>query len=137
MIQPLIRGFGRPIVEAALQSARENVTISHLHMEETLRTTVTNVINDYLSVVSAEKTLEIDQNDLTRSKKSVEQTKLFIKAGRKAGVELVTVEAAVANTQAKIENDQNAWHKPIRNYCKPLVWIPAQMSCLPIFLCQN
>ncbi|MCD6039817.1 MAG: hypothetical protein K0S27_1217 [Gammaproteobacteria bacterium] len=107
VVQPLIRGFGRPIVEAALQDARENVTISHLQMEETLSTTVTSVINDYLSVVSAEKTLEVDQRALKRSQKSVEQTKLFIKAGRKPGVELVTAEADVANTQAKIESDQN------------------------------
>ncbi len=108
VIQPLIRGFGRPIVEAALQSALESVRISHLQMEDTLRSTVSNVINDYLGVISAEKTLEIDQSDLKRSQKSVEQTKLFIKAGRKPGVELVTVEAAVANTQAKIESDQNS-----------------------------
>lgn len=108
VIQPLVRGFGRPIVEAALQSAMENVKISHMQMEETLRTTVTNVINDYLSVVSAEKTLEVDQRALKRSQKSVEQTTLLIKAGRKPGVELVTVEADVANTQARIESDQNA-----------------------------
>jgi len=108
VMQPLVRGFGRPIVEAALQSAMENVRINHLQMEETLRTTVTSVINDYLSVVSAEKTLEVDQRALKRSQKSVEQTTLLIKAGRKPGVELVTVEADVANTQARIEGDQNA-----------------------------
>ena len=108
VVQPLVRGFGRPIVEAALQSALENVRINHLQMEETLRTTVTSVINDYLSVVSAEKTLEVDQRALMRSQKSVEQTTLLIKAGRKPGVELVTVEADVANTQARIEGDQNA-----------------------------
>lgn len=106
--QPLIRGFGRPIVEAALQSAMEDVRISHLQKEETLRMTITTVINNYLDVISAEKTLEIDKNDLRRSQKSVEQTKLFIKAGRKPGVELVSVQAAVANAQAKIESDQNA-----------------------------
>ncbi len=105
--QPLIRGFGRPIVEAALQSAMEDVRISQLENEETLRTTVTTVIDNYLDVVSAEKTLEIDKNDLERSQKSVGQTKLFIKAGRKPGVELVTVQAAVANAQAKIESDHN------------------------------
>jgi outer membrane protein TolC len=108
VIQPLIRGFGRPIVEAALQSAKEDVTINHLQMEETLRNTITSVINDYLSVISAEKTLEVDQSALKRSQKSVEQTKLFIKAGRKPGAELVTAEAEAANTQAKIEGDHNA-----------------------------
>lgn len=108
VMQPLMRGFGRPIVEAALQSALESVHISHLQTQETLRTTVTSVINDYLNLVSAQKTIEIDNVDLKRSQKSVEQTKLFIKAGRKPGVELVTVQAAVASTQAKIESDENA-----------------------------
>ena len=108
IMQPLMRGFGRPIVEAALMNAIDSDKISRLTVEDTLSMTVTSVINAYLDVISSQKTLEIDQNALKRAQKSVEQTKLFIKAGHKAGVELVTVEAEVATSQEKIESDKNA-----------------------------
>lgn len=105
--QPLMRGFGKPIVEAALYNAMDSEKISRLRIEETVRTTITNTINAYLDVIAAEHTLIVDQNALQRSEKSVQQTKLFIKAGKKAGVELVTVQADVANAKTQIENDRN------------------------------
>lgn len=107
IMQPLMRGFGRAIVEAALYNAIDSERISRLNVEGTLRTTVTSVINAYLDVVSAQHTVEIDEEALKRAKTSVEQTKLFIKAGRKAGVELVTVQADAAKAQAQLESDKN------------------------------
>jgi outer membrane protein TolC len=106
--QPLMRGFGRPIVEAALYNARDSERISRLSVEESLQSTVTAVINAYLDVVSAENTLEVDQQALQRARQTVTQTQLFIKAGHKAGVELVTVQADEASAEARIENDKNA-----------------------------
>ena len=107
IIQPLIRGFGRPIVEAALYNAIDSERISRLNVKGTLRTTVTGVINAYLDVVAAQHTVEIDEKALNRAQTSVEQTRLFIKAGRKAGVELVTVQADAAKSQSQLETDKN------------------------------
>ncbi len=107
VMQPLMRGFGRPIVEAALYNARDSETISHLNIEGTLRTTVTSVINAYLDVISAQHTVENDQKSVERAEKSVQQTAIFIKAGHKAGNELVTVQADVANAETALENDKN------------------------------
>ncbi|MEO8401998.1 MAG: TolC family protein [Gammaproteobacteria bacterium] len=107
VMQPLMRGFGRPIVEAALYNARDSEKISRLGVEGTLRSTITSVINAYLDVISAKNTLKIDQEALNRSEESVRQTKLFIKAGHKAGVELVAVQADAASAEARIENDKN------------------------------
>jgi outer membrane protein len=107
VIQPLMRGFGRPIVEAALYNAMDNEKISRLNVEGSLRNTVTAVINAYLDVIAAQNNLEVDKQALKRSEISVQQTKLFIKSGRKAGVELVAVQADVANAQTRIENDKN------------------------------
>jgi outer membrane protein TolC len=107
VMQPLLRGFGRPIVEAALDNARESERISRLNVESQLRNTVSAVINAYLDVISAKNTLDIDQQALQRSEESIKQTKLFIKAGHKAGVELVTVQADAASAQTKIETDEN------------------------------
>lgn len=105
--QPLMRGFGRTIVEANLNNARDSEVIARLSIEGVLRATVTNVINSYLDVVNAEKTLLIDQEALKRAEISVQQTRLFIKAGRKAGNELITVQANVASAKTQLENDKN------------------------------
>lgn len=107
VMQPLLRGFGKAVVEAALQDARDSEVISRLAIENTLRTTVTNVIKAYLEVLSAEERIVISEDALKRSERSVQQTKLFIKAGHKAGNELVTVQASVATAQTTLENDKN------------------------------
>jgi outer membrane protein TolC len=107
IMQPLMRGFGRPVVEAALNNAIDSEKISRLGIEGQLRSTVTAVINAYLDVVLAQNTLDIDQQALRRAESAVKQTELFIKAGHKAGVELVTVQATAASAQTKIENDKN------------------------------
>ncbi len=106
VMQPLLRGFGRPVVEAALDDARDSERISRLNVESQLRHTTTDVLNGYLDVISARHNLLLDQEALHRSEESVRQTRLFIKAGHKAGVELVTVEADAASARTKIEADQ-------------------------------
>jgi len=107
IMQPLMRGFGRPIVEASLNNACDSEVISRLNIEGTLRSTVSDVIDAYLNVVSAERTVDIDAQTVKRAQTSVQQTRLFIKAGHKAGNELVTVEANVASAQTALENDRN------------------------------
>lgn len=107
VMQPLMRGFGQPIVEAALYNARDSELISRLNVEGSLRLTISSVINAYLVVVAAEQTVILDEASVKRAENSVRQTKLFIKAGHKAGNELVTVEADVANAQTTLENDKN------------------------------
>jgi outer membrane protein TolC len=105
--QPLMRGFGTAVVEAALNNAKDSEVISRLNNEGAMRSTVTAVINAYLDAVTAVRSLRIDQDALKRAQKSVEQTRLYIKAGHKAGNEIVTVEANVASAQTQLQNDKN------------------------------
>jgi outer membrane protein TolC len=105
--QPLLRGFGSAIVDTALNNAKDTDTITKLAMEGTLRNIVTTVINAYLDVVSAEQRIKIDEGALRRAKKSVEQTKLYVKAGHKAGNEIITVQANVASARSRLEDDRN------------------------------
>jgi outer membrane protein TolC len=107
IIQPLIRGFGRPIVETELNNARDNVFISRLNIENTLRNTITAVIHSYLDVAAAQNALQIDEDALERTQVSIAQTQQFIKAGHKAENELIIAEADLANIKTKIEIDKN------------------------------
>lgn len=108
VVQPLLRGLGRPIVEAALYNAMDSEKISRLNVEGAVRNTVTGVVNAYLDVVSAENNVEVDEQALQRAQISVKQTALFIKAGHKAGNEIITVQADAASAQTRLENDKNS-----------------------------
>ncbi len=105
--QPLLRGFGKAVVQSALNNAYDSERISRLNVEGTLRSTVSTVINAYLDVVMAERIIKIDEDALKRALESVKQTKLYIKAGHKAGNEIVTVQANVASSRTQLENDRN------------------------------
>lgn len=107
VIQPLMRGFGKPIVEAALYNAVDSEYVSRLNVDSSLRNTVTNVITAYLNAVAANNTVVIDKQALERAQISEQQTKLYIKAGHKAGNEIITVKATVATAQTNLENDKN------------------------------
>ncbi len=107
IMQPLMRGFGKAVVEAALYDAKDTEVISRLSIEGVMRNTVSAVINAYLDLMSAERALQIDQEAVKRATHSVEQTKIFIKAGHKAGNELVTVQATVASSRAQVQSDYN------------------------------
>lgn len=107
IMQPLMRGFGKPIVEAALANANDSEVIARLNVENTLKNTVSAVIDAYLDVVTAQRTIMIDESAVERSEKSVQQTRLYIKAGHKAGNEIVTVEANVASAKTQLINDKN------------------------------
>lgn len=107
VMQPLLRGFGKAIVQAALNNARDDELIARLNVEGTLRNTVTAVINAYLDVLMANEIVHIDEEALKRSALSVKQTQWFIKAGHKAGNELVTVKANQASAKSQLENDRN------------------------------
>lgn len=107
IMQPLMRGFGSAVVEAALNNAKDTECISRLEIEGVLRNTITSVIGAYLDVVNAERTVVIDQSALERAEKSVQQTKIYIKAGHLAGNELVTVQANEASAKSQLVNDQN------------------------------
>lgn len=107
IMQPLLRGFGKPVVEAALNNAKDSDIITQLAIEGTLRSTVSSVISAYLDLMMADKIIQIDEQALKRAKESVNQTRLFIKAGHKAGNELVTVKANVASAELQLINDKN------------------------------
>lgn len=108
IMQPLMRGFGKAVVEAALNDAKDESVISRLSLEGVVKSTITSVIDGYLDVVAAEKNVKIDQDALKRATLAVTQTRLFIKAGHKAGNEIVTVQANAATAASVLENDTNA-----------------------------
>ena len=106
--QPLIRGFGKAVVEAALENAKDTQVIDKLNFKSQAINTVTTVINDYLSLVETYQTLEVDNVSLKNFEQTVENDKAMIAAGRMAKSDIVQAKAQVATQQATIASDLNS-----------------------------
>jgi len=105
IVQPLIRGFGRSLVEIALRDALDQGKIGLLNQEQVIQQTITRVIHAWLEIILIEDTISLDRTMLQEAKKSLKQTRLFIKAGKKAAVEELSARAAVANAESILTND--------------------------------
>jgi outer membrane protein len=108
IIQPLIQGFGKPVVDAALNNAKDTEIINRLTFKGQAITTITTVINDYLAFVQAYQQHKADDAVLKSSEQTVNKTKLLIKAGKIAGSAIVQAKSSVATQKITAEEDTNA-----------------------------
>ncbi|PIQ43860.1 MAG: hypothetical protein COV52_01250 [Gammaproteobacteria bacterium CG11_big_fil_rev_8_21_14_0_20_46_22] len=107
IVQPLIRGFGKPIVDIALEDAVDTEYTNKLQFKETAMQTITTVLNDYFSLMEAKQSLEISYESLKQNKQTVANDEEMIKAGRMAGADIVQAKAQVATTMSTIESNKN------------------------------
>lgn len=108
VVQPLIQGFGKPVVEAALRNALDDELINRLSFKNQAITTITTTISDYLNVVSAYQQLKIDYQTLYDNERTVKDDRINIAAGKLAGSEIVQAQSAVATAKAQIAADQTS-----------------------------
>lgn len=108
VMQPLLQGFGQPVVDAALNNARDDELVNKLKFKQSAITTVSTTIGDYLTLVQDYETLRSDEESLKQFEQIVENDKILIKAGRMARSDIVQAKASVVNQKATIQNDQNA-----------------------------
>jgi len=105
--QPLLKGFGAEINRAPIQLARISEQINILDLKTTLIETITNAIQAYRRLVQAQEELKIQQLSLQSQQRQLEITQALIEAGRRARVELVQSETAVANRQISVLASEN------------------------------
>ena len=105
--QPLIRGFGRSIVEASLNNALDNDQINQLRFRNTVIDTINVVITDYMALTQAKETLKANNSSLMRYKNTFTKAKVMIKAGRMARNDIIQIQAQIASQYAAIENNKN------------------------------
>src|SRR3990167_1135666 len=105
--QPLIQGFGKPIVEAAYNNVKDNEIINQLNLKNGIITAVAQVINDYLTLVQDHGNLEVDQLSLKNYEDTVSNDNTLIKAGQMARSDIVQAQAQVESQKASIQNDLN------------------------------
>ncbi|WP_199247886.1 TolC family protein [[Phormidium] sp. ETS-05] len=105
--QPLLRGFGAEVNRAPIQLARISEQINILNLKTTLIDTITNAIQAYRRLVQSQEALKIQQLSLQSQQRQLEITQALIEAGRRARVELVQSETAVANRQISVLASEN------------------------------
>lgn len=105
--QPLLRGAGQRVNRADIEIARITETINLLDLKSTLIDKITEIIISYRSVLQAQEQVKIAFQSLENAKKEVENTQVFIDAGRKPRADLITVEAQVADREIALLSSQN------------------------------
>lgn len=106
--QPLIQGFGKAIVDKALNDALDNEEVNRLGLKYTFINTINSVISSYLSLFQQRETLKVDLSSLERYQQAVKNDQLRIDAGKMAATDMVQDQAQVARQLVTIENDRAA-----------------------------
>lgn len=105
--QPLLRGAGLKVNRANLEIARLNEQVNVLDLKSTLIDTITDAIVAYRRLLQAQERLKIEELALKAAQELLEITEVLIDAGRRAPVDIVQSETAVANRKVSLLTAQN------------------------------
>lgn len=106
--QPLIQGFGKAVVDEALNNALDAETSNKLSLKQTTISTINNIMDDYFDLMQAEQQLMVDRRTLINNEKLVANDKVKIAAGEIARTDIIQDEAQVATAQSAIQRDMNS-----------------------------
>lgn len=104
LTQPLLRGFGKEVVQANLMNAHDQETINKLSLRNTVITTITNVILAYRQLVEDKQQLSIQALAVKGFENTIRINQALIKAGRMAPSELIQAKSQLAS--ARVSRDQ-------------------------------
>lgn len=105
VVQPLLKSFGKAVVDAALNDALDTERLNKIAFKNKAETTITTIINDYLTIVSDQQNLQIDQLALESDKTTLKNTEELVAAGRRAGSDLIQPKTDLAQQESVIRKD--------------------------------
>lgn len=108
IIQPLLRGFGKDVTLASLMDAEDQELISRLSFKRSLISVVTNVINNYRSLIQQQNNIKTAQLSLENYQMTIKNDKALIRAGRKAPTEVLSAEADYASEKLNYQRTINS-----------------------------
>lgn len=113
--QPLLRGFGRDVTLVGLHNSYDQEKINQLALKDTVMSTITQVVSAYLQLVLDYNAVAINKQSLTDAQKTLEATKLQIKAGKVAETALTQQIAQVAQFKLSLTRGNNSIQRDTRN----------------------
>lgn len=105
--QPLLRGFGRKIVEAQLYTAIQQEKINQLTLKNSVINTIIAITQAYYQLVQDYNNLITNQLALENTRETLRQTIIQIEAGKAPGTDRVVQETDVASALLTIEGNKN------------------------------
>ncbi|MEB0123822.1 TolC family protein [Pseudomonas sp. CCI1.2] len=107
VVQPLLKGAGREIVNAPTRLASLSERQNQLALRSTVSKTVTEIVSAYRELLKAQEQQRIAQTALARSRQLFDMNKALIAAGQMAEFESVQTEADVASQELSVEETAN------------------------------
>lgn len=116
--QPLLRGFGRSVNEASVQTARLIDRKNQLALRQTLIDKITETISAYRGLIRDQETVRIQERSLVSKQRQYEVIQALVQAGRRPKVDLVEAEQTIATTKRQLLQAQNALAQSNTNLLK-------------------
>jgi len=143
--QPLLKGGGVDVNTASVKTARFQEQSNIMSLKSTMITTVTSVVGAYRSLTTvtsvvgayrsflqAKGQVDISKASLVRAKELLERNKLLISSGRMAAVEIVQVEADIANKEFAYQSTLNSMDNARLNLLK-ILDIDKHTQIVPVY----
>jgi outer membrane protein len=100
--QRLLQGFGLAVNSRNIRIAKNNVKVSELVFQQQVITTVSNVMNTYWDLVSANEDVLVKRKALELNQKLYDDNKKQVEIGTLAPIEIIRAEAEVARSQQEL-----------------------------------
>jgi len=107
VVQPLIKGFGREVVQKALNDALDSETSNILTMKDTIVQQVKTVITDYLTVIKNQESVNIDNLALKNYQTTAKNTQALIDAGQSPAQDIIQAQTSIASQKTTLQSDIN------------------------------
>ncbi len=107
VLQPLIKGFGREVVQQALNNALDNETSNILSMKDTIVQKVNRVITDYLTVIKNQEAINIDNVALKNYEITEKNTRALINAGQSPAQDIIQAQTSISSQKTTLQSDIN------------------------------
>jgi len=105
--QPLIKGFGKAIVEAALNNALDQEKENKLELKNTVISTINTVMTDYFNLISAKENLKVAKASLKGYEETLHNDRIKIAVGSIAKNDIYQDKARVASARTSIQSSLN------------------------------
>lgn len=92
----------------SLKSSRLDTESEEENLQRVRETVIFQTVSNYLQVLLDKKLLEIDQENLASSEKTLEQVQAQVEVGSRPTVDLFNQESTVANNELQVVNSENA-----------------------------
>ena len=105
MTQPLLQGAGTEVSPASvgLYTARIQEEVNKLSLKNSVIQVVSQVISQYMQLVQAENTIDMQKASLVKAKATVKQYEILIKTGRNPPTDIVQTQADVASQEVNLQ----------------------------------